>query len=168
MIKSVHLDDRLIHGQVAISWTRSLGINVLLVVNDQRVNDQMRRNALKIGVPAGVKFGFRSVEEGIKFLNSPDSEKYKIMVLINNAIDAEKVMLGISGVNELTIGGVRKNAPYITDNLNLDNDEPYYELYNRIIKHFEENPDDGCYVCLCKKGFYHSVPSGFPPGPRLQ
>lgn len=28
MIKSVHLDDRLIHGQVAISWTRSLGINV--------------------------------------------------------------------------------------------------------------------------------------------
>ena len=123
MIKSVHLDDRLIHGQVAISCTRSLGINVLLVVNDQIVNDQMRRNALKIGVPAGVKFGFRSVEEGIKFLNSPDSEKYKIMVLINNAIDAEKVMLGISGVNELTIGGVRKNAPYITDNLNLDNDD---------------------------------------------
>ena len=123
MIKSVHLDDRLIHGQVAISWTRSLGINVLLVVNDQIVNDQTRRNALKIGVPAGVKFGFRSVEEGIKFLNSPDSEKYKIMVLINNAIDAEKVMLDISGVNELTIGGVRKNAPYITDNLNLDNDD---------------------------------------------
>ena len=41
-------------------------------------------------------------------------------------------------------------------------DEPYYELYNKIINHFKEKPDEGCYVCLCDKGFYHSVPSGFP------
>lgn len=40
-------------------------------------------------------------------------------------------------------------------------DEPYYELYNRIIKHFEEYPDDGCYVCLYNKGYYHSVSGGF-------
>ena len=41
-------------------------------------------------------------------------------------------------------------------------DEPYYELYNKIINHFKEKPDQGCYVCLCDKGYYHSVPSGFP------
>ena len=40
--------------------------------------------------------------------------------------------------------------------------EPYYELYNKIIKHFREMPNEGCFVCLCKKGFYHSVPAGFP------
>ena len=39
--------------------------------------------------------------------------------------------------------------------------EPYYELYNRIIKHFKENPDDGCYVCLCDKGYCHTVSGGF-------
>ena len=41
-------------------------------------------------------------------------------------------------------------------------DEPYYELYNKIINHFKEKPDEGCYVCLCDKGYYHSVSSGFP------
>jgi len=42
-------------------------------------------------------------------------------------------------------------------------DEPYYELYSKIKKHFNEKPnDEGCYVCLCKNGYYHSVPSGFP------
>ena len=41
-------------------------------------------------------------------------------------------------------------------------DEPYYELYSKIKNHFNEKPNDGCYVCLCPKGFYHSVPSGFP------
>ena len=111
MIKEVRLDDRLIHGQVAVSWTRALDLDVLLVVNDQIVNDPMRKNALKLGVPAGVKYGFRSVDEGIKFLNSPESQKYKIMVLVNNPIDAARVMKGIQGVKRLTIGGVRKDAP---------------------------------------------------------
>ena len=41
-------------------------------------------------------------------------------------------------------------------------DEPYYELYSKIQNHFIKKPKEGCYVCLCKKGFYHSVPSGFP------
>ena len=123
MIKEVRLDDRLIHGQVAVSWTRALGLDVLLVVNDQIVNDTMRRNALKLGVPAGTKYGFRSVEEGIRFLNSPECQKYKIMVLVNNPIDAAWVIKGLPGVERLTIGGVRKNAPYITDNLNLTKED---------------------------------------------
>ena len=35
----------------------------------------------------------------------------------------------------------------------------YFQKYK---KHFDEKPNDGCYVCLCKKGYYHCVPSGFP------
>ena len=35
----------------------------------------------------------------------------------------------------------------------------YFQKYK---KHFNEKPNDGCYVCLCKKGYYHCVPSGFP------
>ena len=43
------------------------------------------------------------------------------------------------------------------------NDDPYFDLFAKIQKHFNEKPsDDGCYVCLCKKGYYHCVPSGFP------
>ena len=45
---------------------------------------------------------------------------------------------------------------------NDNRDEPYYELYNQIVNHFNEKPDEGCYVCLCKKGYYHSVKGGFP------
>ena len=41
-------------------------------------------------------------------------------------------------------------------------EEPYYEIYSKIKNHFKEKPNDGCYVCMCKKGYYHSVASGFP------
>ena len=40
--------------------------------------------------------------------------------------------------------------------------EPKYELYKNIIKHFKEKPNEGCYACLCEKGYIHSVPYGFP------
>ena len=41
-------------------------------------------------------------------------------------------------------------------------EKPHYELLNQINNHFKEKPNDGCYVCLCEKGFYHFVLSGFP------
>jgi len=41
-------------------------------------------------------------------------------------------------------------------------DEPYYELYYKIENHFKQKPKEGCYICLCKIGYYHSIPSGFP------
>ena len=41
-------------------------------------------------------------------------------------------------------------------------EEPLYDLYNKIENHFNKTPNQGCYICLCSKGYYHSVPSGFP------
>ena len=45
---------------------------------------------------------------------------------------------------------------------NYTRDESYYELYSKIKNHFKERANEGCFVCLCNKGFYHSVSSGFP------
>ena len=123
MIKALHLDDRLIHGQVAISWTRFLDANVLLVINDEVVKNELRKKALKMAVPPGVKYGFRSVVDGIAFLNAPENQKYKIMALVSDPQDAAKVCKGVKDVQRLTIGGVRKKAEYITDNLNLTNED---------------------------------------------
>ena len=41
-------------------------------------------------------------------------------------------------------------------------EEPYYDLYYKIENHFKVKPDEGCYVCLCDKGYYQSTPGGFP------
>ena len=38
-------------------------------------------------------------------------------------------------------------------------DEPYYDLYFTIANHFIEKPNESCYVCLCEKGYCHSLPS---------
>ena len=44
---------------------------------------------------------------------------------------------------------------------NNTKEHPYYELYSKVKNHFKEKPNEGCYVCLCKVGFYHSLPLSF-------
>ena len=59
----------------------------------------------------------------------------------------------------------KSNINYLKEKLypgSDTNEEPHYELYNRIESHFKQRPKEGCYICLCNKGYYHSIPSGFP------
>lgn len=63
MISLMRIDDRLIHGQVAFGWSTSLGINVILVVNDEAKNDQMKAMALNLAKPNNVTLYIRGVQE---------------------------------------------------------------------------------------------------------
>jgi len=58
---------------------------------------------------------------------------------------------------------------YIENNINKINDKYYpgndteFNLANyEVINHFKSKPEEGCYVCLCEKRYYHSIPSFFP------
>lgn len=48
MIKLVRIDHRLLHGQVVFSWTKSLGISRIIVVDDETANDEMKKSFLKL------------------------------------------------------------------------------------------------------------------------
>ena len=40
---------------------------------------------------------------------------------------------------------------------------PIYSIYSKIIDHFNNVPNQGCFVCLCKEGgHYHSIKGGIP------
>jgi len=52
---------------------------------------------------------------------------------------------------------------YLKEQYYPGNDSKPNSVYSSIINHFKTKPNEGCYVCLCKKGgHYHSVISGFP------
>lgn len=119
MIVAMHMDDRLVHGQVVMTWIPRVQANVVLVANDAVFNDKIRRSTMKLAVPTSTKIGFRTIDGAIEFLNNPQNSSYRVMVLTNNPFDAEKICEHVSGVEKITIGGIRKNAPMIRDNLNL-------------------------------------------------
>ena len=51
---------------------------------------------------------------------------------------------------------------YLKEKYYPGNDTKFNEIYSQIKNHFKYKPKEGCYVCLCSKMYYHSVPSGFP------
>lgn len=40
MIQVLRVDDRLLHGQVAVAWTRHYKVDVILVANDHLITDK--------------------------------------------------------------------------------------------------------------------------------
>ena len=61
MIKLVRVDHRLLHGQVAFSWTNGVGANCILVASDTVVNDDVWKTTLKLGKPSGVKLVIKNI-----------------------------------------------------------------------------------------------------------
>ncbi|UOE53813.1 PTS sugar transporter subunit IIB [Bacillus sp. CMF12] len=109
MISLLRIDDRLIHGQVAYGWTSALGVNVILVVNDEAKNDQMKAMALNLAKPSNVKLYIRGVQESGEIAQKfSQSQKSKVLVLVKNTSDAvELARLSEGVINEVNVGGLR-------------------------------------------------------------
>ena len=98
-IAALRIDDRLIHGQVAMTWTKQLKVQGIVVANDEAANDPTQKMALKMAVPAGIKVLIKPVQEAIRMLNHPKAEKMRILVLTRTVKDAVTVRENVGFLN---------------------------------------------------------------------
>lgn len=106
MIVALRVDDRLIHGQIAMSWSKDLGINGIIVANDVAAKDEMQKMTLKMAVPTNIKLLIKPVDEAIGVVNNPKATKMKILVLTRNIKDALKIRENTEGIEYMNIGNV--------------------------------------------------------------
>lgn len=83
MISMIRIDDRLVHGQVAVKWSKQLGVSRIVVVNDAIAKNEIQVSALKMAGPTGVKVAVLPLEKAINILNDSRSEKLNILVVTN-------------------------------------------------------------------------------------
>jgi fructoselysine and glucoselysine-specific PTS system IIB component len=107
MIKLTRIDDRLVHGQVAFTWTPSLGVDCLLVANDKVAKDEFQKMTLNLGKPSGTKLFIKSVADAANFLNDERSKSFKVLVLINNVKDAATLVELVPEITSINLGGLR-------------------------------------------------------------
>ncbi|VEH40254.1 Probable phosphotransferase enzyme IIB component M6_Spy0801 [Fusobacterium varium] len=55
MVLLLRVDHRMMHGQVAFSWTQNLGADCILIANDAVASDELRKTTMKLAKPQGVK-----------------------------------------------------------------------------------------------------------------
>jgi fructoselysine and glucoselysine-specific PTS system IIB component len=107
MIKSIRVDYRLLHGQVAVSWTASLGADCLLLVSDTVKNDPLRLNALKMAKPSGTKVVVKNTAEAVEALKSGVTDKYKLFIVVESIEDAYRLAKGCAGIRSINLGGCK-------------------------------------------------------------
>lgn len=104
MIKALRVDERLIHGQVAMAWTRDLGIQGIVVANDEAAENEMQKMTLKMAVPDGIKCIIKDVNDTVKLLNNPKASNMKILVLTKTVKDALTLYKQVKDIEYVNIG----------------------------------------------------------------
>lgn len=105
-IAALRVDDRLIHGQVAMTWSKQLRVQGIVVANDDASNDNTQKMALKMAVPSGIKVLIKPVREAIQVLNDPRASQMRILVLTKNIKDALEIRRQVGEIEFLNIGNV--------------------------------------------------------------
>lgn len=111
MIKLFRIDERLIHGQIAIKWSRHTGVDSIVVANDNAASNTMIQKSLKMAAPPGIKTVIKTLDAAIETLNDPRCEPLKVLVLVNSPQDALKIVRNVKGVPFVNVGNYGRVAP---------------------------------------------------------
>lgn len=108
MIQLIRVDDRLLHGQVAYSWKAELGYEAIVIVSESAAKDDLRKAAIKMAKPEGVKLAIRNLSDAIELLNNEKLKHLKVFVVTDTINEANKLLHGINETPILNIGGIQK------------------------------------------------------------
>lgn len=102
----VRLDERLIHGQVAIAWTRVTGADQLIVISDEAANDEMQKVLLEMAVPSGTKLLILTVKEAVDKFKQEQIPGTKVILVFKKPEDILKMVQEGVDIPVLNIGGM--------------------------------------------------------------
>ena len=108
MIKALRIDHRLVHGQVAFTWTHFLSATRIIVIDDKAYGDDFQKMALSMAKPAGVKLNVFSVEKALEKAEKIDSLNDIVFIIFGTASDASRYITGHPVYKELNVGGITK------------------------------------------------------------
>lgn len=110
MIKLLRVDDRLIHGQVAVVWTAFLQANQIIIANNFVANDPISKMALALAKPPGVALDFRDINSTIEVLKGTTLDDKKVFVVVESTDDALLLCEGLPEIDKVIFGGIRSSG----------------------------------------------------------
>ena len=108
MIKALRIDHRLVHGQVAFTWTHFLAATRIIVIDDKAAADEFQKMALNMAKPAGCKLNVFSVAKALERAEKIDSLTDSVFIIFGSTKDAAGYITGHPVFKALNLGGVAK------------------------------------------------------------
>jgi len=105
-IELVRIDDRLIHGQVVMAWSRAVVAQHLVVIDDKVATDEIRKILLKTVAPPHIKVSILTAKQGIEALLCDKFGNEKLLLLFTNPQTIMTLLEGGVKISTVNIGGM--------------------------------------------------------------
>lgn len=99
------IDNRLIHGQVGMTWVNHLGANLILVANDKVAEDSVQQNLMDMAAPPTVETRYFTLQETIDKIHLA-GDWQKIFLVMRTPQEALKLVEGGVPIKKLNIGNM--------------------------------------------------------------
>ncbi|MGB9724902.1 PTS system mannose/fructose/N-acetylgalactosamine-transporter subunit IIB [Caldisericum sp.] len=103
----LHIDNRLIHGQVTVTWCSFFGVNLIIVADDKVAADPLQK-AMLPQAARGIKTEVLSVSDAANYLKQKENEASSVLVIAKTPLDALELLK--KGIKAETIN-VGNQAP---------------------------------------------------------
>ena len=107
MITLLRVDHRLLHGQVAFSWTQYVGADCILIANDNVPEDELRKTTIKLAKPPSVKLVIKNINDAIESIKSGVTDKYHLFIVVESVNDAWRIASAIGEIKSINLGGIK-------------------------------------------------------------
>lgn len=108
MIKFVRLDHRLLHGQVVFAWVQAMGIQRIIIIDDAAATDDLKKTALNLTKPAGVRLNIFTLETALGKMPKVEELTENIMLIFGNTATMRQFCEGYPKIKEINYGGLAK------------------------------------------------------------
>ena len=109
-IDALRVDERLIHGQIAMVWSRALNLDGIVVANDEAAGNELQQKALKMAVPNGIKVIIKTMDGAIRLLKDKRAANMHLLVLVRTVGDALILSQQLDNIQYVNIGNVGKSV----------------------------------------------------------
>jgi len=125
------IDNRLIHGQVAVTWSNHVGANLIVVANDEVAGDPLQQSLMDMAV-SGIETRYFTIQETIDKIGLA-SEEQKIALIVKTPQDVLKLVRGGVPIRKVNIGNMHysEGKEQLTSTVSVDEEdkETFRELH---------------------------------------
>ena len=127
------IDTRLLHGQVATAWTKSVQPNRIIAVSDSVAHDDLRRNMIEQAAPPGVKANVVPIDKMCKVAKDTRFGNTKAMLLFETPQDALRAIEGGVEIKTLNLGSMAHSLGKVSLTKTVSMDKKDVETFEKLL-----------------------------------
>ncbi|WP_251861887.1 PTS N-acetylgalactosamine transporter subunit IIB [Clostridium sp. Marseille-Q2269] len=123
-ILMTRIDNRLVHGQVGVTWVNYLGANLIVVANDEVSTDEIRQNLMDMVVPDVIGTRYFSIQKTIDVINMA-AEDQLIFMVCETPQDVLRLVEGGVPISKVNIGNMHfsEGKEQISSTVSIDEED---------------------------------------------